>query len=234
MTAATLSIRAIDLHYGAAQALRGVTIEAKPGQDHRRARPQRRRQILDAARHHRHQQRRRPARSSSTTRSCSKRPALQARAHGPRLRAAGARDLPAAHGQGEPRDRLCRDRGQGPQHPRLHLHPIPRAEDHAGPARRRPLGWPAAATGHWPGAGHPTQGPGARRADRGHPALDHQGHRPGAAVPARRHGDDHPPRRAVSWISAARSPTTSTSWTAARSCTPAPPPTSTCPRCAGT
>ena len=31
MTAATLSIRAIDLHYGAAQALRGITIEAKPG-----------------------------------------------------------------------------------------------------------------------------------------------------------------------------------------------------------
>jgi urea transport system ATP-binding protein len=31
MTAASLSIRAVDLHYGAAQALRSVTIEAKPG-----------------------------------------------------------------------------------------------------------------------------------------------------------------------------------------------------------
>jgi urea transport system ATP-binding protein len=31
MTAASLSIKAIDLHYGAAQALRSVSIEAKPG-----------------------------------------------------------------------------------------------------------------------------------------------------------------------------------------------------------
>ena len=39
-----LEVKAIDLHYGAAQALRGVSLHARAGQGHLRARAQRRRQ----------------------------------------------------------------------------------------------------------------------------------------------------------------------------------------------
>jgi hypothetical protein len=67
---------------------------------------------------------------------------------------------------------------QGPLHSRRAVRPVPGAEVDAGPARRRPLGWPAAATRHRAGAGHPAEIAGAGRADRGHPALDHQGYRP--------------------------------------------------------
>ena len=65
------------------------------------------------------------------------------------------------------------------------------------PARRRPVGRPAAAARHRPGAGHPPSPPRPRRADRRHPAVDHQGHRPRHPVAAleRRHRD--PAGRAV-------------------------------------
>ena len=43
------------------------------------------------------------------------------------------------------------------------------------PPRRQPVGRPAAAAGHRARAGQRPQGAAARRADRGHPALDHQG-----------------------------------------------------------
>ena len=46
------------------------------------------------------------------------------------------------------------------------------------PARRRPLRRPAAAARDRPRHGDAAEAPAARRADRGHPAVDHQGHRP--------------------------------------------------------
>ena len=48
-----LSVESVDLFYGAAQALRSVSLTAEPGQRHLRSRPQRRRQDLAAARHRR-------------------------------------------------------------------------------------------------------------------------------------------------------------------------------------
>src|SRR5690606_35780548 len=72
-----------------------------------------------------------------------------------------------------------------------------RPAHHAAPARRRPLGRPAATARDRAGARRPPASAHPRRADRGHPALDHQGHRARdpPARGARRHGD--PPRRAV-------------------------------------
>ena len=82
-------------------------------------------------------------------------------------------------------------------HPGRDLHAVPGAEGHAGPARRRFVGRPAAAIGDRPRAGDAAAPVDPRRADRGHPALDHQGDRPGhrATGGARRHGD--PAGRAV-------------------------------------
>ena len=94
-----------------------------------------------------------------------------------RLRAAGARDLPAAHRRGEPADRLRRAAARAAARPGRDLRAVPGARGHAGPARRRPLRRPAAAAGDRPGAGDPAAPAGAGRADRGHPAVDHQGHR---------------------------------------------------------
>ena len=82
--------------------------------------------------------------------------------------------------------------------PRRGVRAVPGAEVDAAPARRRSVGRPAAAARDRPRAHHAAQAAGARRADRGHPALDHQGHRPRHRLPApaRRHGD--PAGRAVS------------------------------------
>ena len=55
---------------------------------------------------------------------------------------------------------------------------FPVLQEHARPARRRPVRRPAAATGDRPRAGDAAAAVAARRADRGHPALDHQGYRP--------------------------------------------------------
>jgi ABC-type branched-subunit amino acid transport system ATPase component len=50
---------------------------------------------------------------------------------------------------------------------------------HDAPApRRRPVRRPAAAAGHRPGADERAAVADPRRADRGHPAVDHPGHRP--------------------------------------------------------
>ena len=115
-------------------------------------------------------------------------------------------------------------------HPGRDLHAVPGAEGHAGPARRRPLGRPAAAAGDRPRPGHAAAAVDPRRADRRHPALDHQGYRPGHRAPrrARRHGDPvgravfrirpRPRRRPMSSCSAARwcCPAAATRWTRRR------------------
>ena len=85
------------------------------------------------------------------------------------------------------------------------------------PARRRPLRRPAAAARDRPRAGDGAEAARPRRADRGHPAVDHQGHR--ARDPAR-----SPPRArwrscwsSSTTTSRARSPTTTSCCRAARS-----------------
>ena len=54
-----------------------------------------------------------------------------------------------------------------------------------GAPRRRPVRRPAAAACHWQGTGDAAETAGARRADRGHPAVDHQGYRPRHPLSAR-------------------------------------------------
>ena len=71
-------------------------------------------------------------------------------------------------------------------HPGRDLRAVPGAQDHAAPARRRPLGRPAAAARDRPRAGDAAEAADPRRADRGHPAVDHQGYRPRHHLPARR------------------------------------------------
>ena len=68
---------------------------------------------------------------------------------------------------------------------------VPGAQADAGPAWRRPLGRPAAATGHRARAGGQAQAADPGRAHRRHPAQHHQGHRPRDphAGRPRRHGD---------------------------------------------
>ena len=146
-------------------------------QDHLRARPQRRRQELAAARH-----RRPPAgqRGQHPVRRPGHHAAqgLRARAARHRLRAAGPRDFPAA------------DRAENLE---TGFAPLPRAErkipdelfelfpvlkSMLRPARRRSVRRPAAAARDRPRAGHAAEAARARRADRRHPAVHHQGYRP--------------------------------------------------------
>ena len=76
-------------------------------QDHLRARPQRRRQELAAARHRRPPAGAARARILFDGQDITPPQGLRAGAARHRLRAAGPRDLPAADGAREPRDRLC-------------------------------------------------------------------------------------------------------------------------------
>ena len=99
---------------------------------------------------------------------------------------------------------------------------VPGARADAAPARRRPLRRPAAAARHRPRAGHAPEAAGARRADRGHPALDHQGHRPRHRPICASSGEMAIVlvEQYFDFAQRARRPDLR-SWTAARSCSPA-------------
>ena len=104
-----------------------------------------------------------------------------------RLRAAGPRDLSAAHGAREPRDRLRRrcTRAERTIAGR-DLRSVPGAEGHAaaGAAATFPAASSSSSRSRRALVTRPAPA-GARRADRGHPALDHQGHRPRDRLSAR-------------------------------------------------
>ena len=114
-----------------------------------------------------------------------------------RLRAAGPRDLPAPHGRGEPARWASRRTKRGAGVPARIFEMFPVLKQMLRPARRRPLRRPAAAARDRPRARDAAEAADPRRADRGHPAVDHQGHR--ARDPhARRHRrDGDPAGRAV-------------------------------------
>jgi hypothetical protein len=95
------------------------------------------------------------------------------------------------------RDRLLAAALRPAQPAGPHLQAVSRAERHAGPARRRPLRRPAAATGHCPRTGDSAATAHSRRADRGHPALYHQGHSQGHQIAGRKRRDGDPAGRAV-------------------------------------
>ena len=102
-----------------------------------------------------------------------------ARCPRPRLRPAGPADLRHDDGQGEHRDRPRRDRQA--RNSARDFRSLSDPRGFRAPARRQPLGRPAAAARHRAGAGERSEGPAAGRADRGHPAIDHQGYRAAAA-----------------------------------------------------
>jgi ABC-type uncharacterized transport system ATPase subunit len=125
-------------------------------------------------------------------------PRHQLRARAPRrgLRAAGARDLQPPDGGREP--------AHGPgQQARQHADPgravraVPHPQAVDAPPWRRPVGRPAAAAGHRARAGGRPQAADAGRADRGHPAQHHQGHRPRHPHAGRPQDHGHRAGRAV-------------------------------------
>ncbi|KAH3208265.1 hypothetical protein KXV77_000837, partial [Aspergillus fumigatus] len=115
-----------------------------------------------------------------------------------RLRAAGPRDISVADGGRKPEDRLRPPEARPAQHSRRRVLAVSRAGDHARSQGRRSLRRPAAAARHRPGAGDAAETPAARRADRRHPALDHQGHRPRDFLPAQPRQHRHRAGRTIS------------------------------------
>ena len=176
-----------------------------------RARPQRRRQDQPAARD------RRPAAGQQRARSrfdgqrhhrrCGR---TSARARGIAYVPQGREIFPLLTVRGEPRDRLrAAASAASATFPTTCLRAVPGAEDDAAAARRRPLRRPAAAARDRPRAGDAAEAAGARRADRGHPAVDHQGYRPRHRLSARAGRDGDRAGRAISRLRAASSPTIS-------------------------
>ncbi len=125
-----LTVESIDLYYGAAQALRRVSVAAEPGKitcvlgRNGVGKSSLLRAIVG------HQ----PVRAG---RVAARRPghhAAQGLRAGPprhRLRAAGARDLSAAHRAREPGDRLCPPARQRARHLRRAVRPVPHPQVHA-------------------------------------------------------------------------------------------------------
>ncbi len=194
-----LDVANINLHYGAAQALRGVSLQGRAGQGHLRARPQRRRQDEPAARHRRPARRSRAGAITFEGKDITPPVDRRARPARHRHRAAGPRDLPAAHRRGEPRDRLCAAAAQRAQRARRRVLAVSRCSSSM--LKRR--------GGDLSGGQQQQLAIGralvmrprllaARRADRGHPALDHQGHRPRHLLPALARADGDRAGRAVS------------------------------------
>ena len=134
-----LDVNAIDLHYGAAQALRAVSLTAEPGKVTcvlgrngvgkpacwRTGRTASDQQRLD------HLRRLRPPGSSPTSGRGTASPMCR--------RAAKSS---VANRRGEPQDRLRRSSVRTAKS-RRRVCAVSGAQRHAGPARRRPLGWPA-------------------------------------------------------------------------------------------
>ena len=184
-------------HYGAAQALRGVSIAAEPGKvtcvlgrngvgKTSLLRALVGQQPISGGKI--------DVRTATTS---SRLRAVRARAARHRLCAAGPRDFPAADGGGKSRDRLRAAQARRAHHSRRRVLAVSGAAKHAAAARRRSLRRPAAAARHRPRAGDAAEASAARRADRGHPALDHQGHRPRDRLSARARQDGDRAGRAI-------------------------------------
>ena len=128
----------------------------------------------------------RAARSCGTARTSTRLAPYERARRGIALRAAGPRDLPAAYREREPATpALPRSSAAGAPSPTTSSTFSRCSTSDAAAARRRSLGRAAAAARDRSRAGHAAQTPRARRADRGHPALDHQGYRPRHRIPAR-------------------------------------------------
>ena len=198
----------MDLYYGAAQALKDVSVTAEPGQvtcilgRNGVGKTSLMRAISGPAGHRRRADHLgRPGNQQAQVR----RPGPARGGDG----APGAGDFSAADGAGEPGDRLraaAEGRAEGTGHG---LRPVPGAGRNDGPPRRRPLGRAAAAAGDRAGDGDAAEAPAHGRADRGHPAVDHQGYRPGDRLPARPGAHRHRAGGAVSSTSPSNWPAAS-------------------------
>ena len=191
-----LTVESIDLHYGAAQALRHVSVTPSAGKITC---------VLG----------RNGVGKSSLLRAIVGHQPVSARQHplrrpghhphaGPRagaarhrLRAAGPRDLPAADRAGEPRDRLCPPAAAADARSRTSCSScFPCSSPcSAGAAAISPAASSSSSPSPAPSSCSPAAR--ARRADRGHPALHHQGHRPRHHLSARPGQDGDPAGRAV-------------------------------------
>ncbi len=119
-----------------------------------------------------------PLRSGSDHRRwrrCHENAQPQARGQRARVCSAGPPDFRYDDGQGKYRDRTGRYRQE--RHPERNLRPVPDPEGLRTAARRQPFRRPAATAGDCARARERAEGASARRADRGDPALDHQGYR---------------------------------------------------------
>ena len=174
-----LEVENIDLSYGAALALQGRVADRRAGAGDLRARAQRRGQDLADAGDLRAARRSAAGASSGRAQDIARlRPDARARL-GVATVPQGREIFPLLTVRENLETGfalLPRARAHGPRHG---LRAVPGARRDAGPARRRSLGRPAAAARDRPGDGDAPEAPADGRADRGHPALDHQGHRPG-------------------------------------------------------
>ncbi len=171
-----LNVENVSLHYGAAQALRDVSFKAEMGKiTCVLGRNGVGKSSLLRAVTGQH-----PVTSGTISfngaRSTAWRPSgAPSRA---RLRAPGPRDLSPADGEGKSRNRLRSAEAGSTLDPRRYLQSVSGTSDDARPEGRRPFGRPAAAARDRSRSRDAPENTGAGRADRGHPAVDHQGHRP--------------------------------------------------------
>ena len=162
--------------FGAAQALRGICL-SRARQGHMRSWAQRRRQDQ-------------PARCAGGQHAITSgsivwegmditalKPADRARARH-RLRAAGPGNFPVVTVKGNLETGFAPLKRDQRSDPGRCVFAFPGAKRHAAAARRRPFRRSAAATCDRPCAGDAAAPAAARRADRRHPAIDHQGYRP--------------------------------------------------------
>ena len=168
-----LEVHNLSAAYGQSEVLHAIDLSAHGRRDRRARRTQRHGQVDSdevADRGHAgafradHGRRRRRHRAAEL-------PAGRAR---PRLRAAGPADFRHHDGQGKHRDRSRRHRQE--RNPGRDLQPVSDTGRFRQTARRQSVRRSAAAIGHRARARQRSQGAAARRADRRHPALDHQGY----------------------------------------------------------
>ncbi len=207
----------LDLYYGAAQALRGISIKAEPGKVTCVLGRKRRRQDAACCALWSASARSATAPSCSRARTSPSSPPSTAPATASPMCRKAARSSRCSRCRRTWKPAYAPLPARSAQGAGRRVHAVPGAAQHARPARRRPVRRPAAAIGHRPRADYAAAAAAARRANRRHPALDHQGYRPRHRLSALAQGHgDHPWSSSIS-TSRRSSATSLWSWIAAPS-----------------